>query len=317
MAIASILVIGNRDISQSIISALAFPSENESAPYRISVLTQEGQTPYLPSHTAPRSVEHKTSDFTAASLERAFAGRDVIISTVFGADYDLQASIINAAVAAGVKGFIPHEFGHDTINTKVQRRISGGAERAKVIEHLRANRSIEWVAVAVGCVLDTALLAGNLGFDLEWQSSSINGSGEETFPAISLERVGVVIRRVIEHWETIKNQYIYATGVITSGNELVASLERTTASKWSIGHSEVYECVREGESRVSRGFLDSGMFLLERSVLYDEALHATEPFKDRSANKDLNLEPETVDGIVSKAYHEFNHRGKLGCGCGS
>jgi hypothetical protein len=199
----------------------------------------------------------------------------------------------------------------------VQGRISGGAERAKVIKYLSSSQAIEWVGIAVGCILDTALMSGNLGFDLEWQSCTINGSGDELFPVTSLEKVGGIVKSVIQNWDEVKNQYIYAAGALTSGNQLAASLEKASGSQWSVGHSDVEECVREGESRVGTGFIDSGMFLLERSVLYDKSLGAAEPFEHKSTNEGLHLDLESVDEIVAKAYQDFKHRGKSGCGCGS
>jgi hypothetical protein len=289
--------------------------EDGCSGYRITNLTSADQTPYLPSHVKAGAVRHRTSDFTPASLERIFKGQDIVISTVAGIDYELQTCIIEAAIAADVKRFIPHEFGHDTLNKKMQSRIPGGAERAKVIQYLQETQAIEWVGIAVGCILDTTLLTGNLGFDLEWRSSTINGSGKELFPATSLERVGVVVKSVMKHWDKTKNNYIYAAGVLTSGDELVGSLERASGSEWSVGYSNVEDSIREGESRVARGFIGSGMFLLERTVIYDESLHAADPFQRRSANERLRLEPESVDTIVTKTYHEFKHRGKPGCGC--
>jgi hypothetical protein len=90
---------------------------------------------------------------------------------------------------------------------------------------------IEWVGIAVGCILDTALMSGNLGFDFEWQSCTVNGSGDELFPVISIERVGVVVQSVIHNWDEVKNQYLYAAGALTSGKQLVASLEKASGSQ--------------------------------------------------------------------------------------
>jgi hypothetical protein len=51
-----------------------------------------------------------------------------------------------------------------------------------------------------------------------------------------------------------------------------------SVSKWSVGHSIIEECVIAGGSRLGRGYLDSGMTMLERSVLYDESPHAVDLF---------------------------------------
>jgi len=72
-----------------------------------------------------------------ALLQESFAGYDLIISTMSGGDSDLQVHIIDAAVAAGVKWFIPDEFGHETLNKIIQSRIPKYAGRAIVIGHLQ------------------------------------------------------------------------------------------------------------------------------------------------------------------------------------
>jgi hypothetical protein len=261
----------------------------------------------------------RTSDFSSSSLESAFAGHDLIISTISGGDYDLQVRIIDAAVASGVRRFIPHEFGQDSLSKGVQERIPRSTVRARVIDYLRhvsdTTAAFEWVAVAIGCILDSMLISGDLGFDLQWQSATIHGTGNERFAATSLGRVGVVTASVIRNWNEVKNQYIYAAGVLVSAKEILASLERLTGSTWSAGFSDVEGCVREGESRIERGFPDAGMFLMERSILYDEQLDAVCAFQDQDAKEILQLEPDDVNNIVGEALHSFKHRGKPGCGC--
>lgn len=156
-----------------------------------------------------------------------------------------------------------------------------------------------------------------MGLDLEWHSATIHGIGTETFAASSLQRVGQVVTRVIDHWEEVKNQYIYAAGVLTSANEVLRSAEKAIQREFTVGNYDVEDCIKEGEARIQRGYPDSGMFLLERSILYDEELGAAEPFETRSSNKVLQLSSESVEAIVANAYHDLKHHGKPGCGCSS
>ncbi|CAN9276073.1 unnamed protein product [Alternaria alternata] len=249
------------------------------------------------------------------------AGQDLVISTMSGGDSDQQIRIIDAAVAAGVKRFIPDEFSHDSLNEHIRGRIPKYAGRAKVIAHLQKipkdHPDFEWTAIATGYTLDTQLISGNMGFDMEWHSATIHGTGTEPFSASSLERVGQIVVRTIQHWDEIKNQYIYAAGMITSANEVLRSAEKATGHEFTVGNYDVEECIVEGQKRIEKGFPDSGMFLLERSVLYDKTLEASKPFKDRSANSIMGLTPESVEVVVSTAYHDFKHHGKPGCGCSS
>jgi hypothetical protein len=249
------------------------------------------------------------------------AGQDLIISTISGGDSEEKIRVINAAIAADVKRFIPDEFSHDSMNKQIQARIPKYAGQAKVIDHLQNMKKdhidFEWTAVATGYTLDTQLISGNMGFDLEWHSATIHGIGTEPFAASSLERVGKVVKCVISHWDEVKNQYLYAAGVITSANEVLRSVEKATGREFTVGNYDVEECIIEGQKRIEKGYPDSGMFLLERSVLYDEELEASRPFKDRSANAVLGLSSESVETVVKTAYHDLKHQGKPGCGCSS
>ncbi|OCK78542.1 hypothetical protein K432DRAFT_444556 [Lepidopterella palustris CBS 459.81] len=361
--IKKVLVIGNESLSSTILKALDSVTQADGQPaYNLTVLTYPSQAVKAPSQSLIK-IAHKTSDFTPASLRSAFAGQDLIIITISGGDYSLQVRIINAAVAAGVKRCIPHEFGPDSLNEDIQARLPPIEERARIIRYLRsiqtagsqpsgipsvangyANHAgkgcgysshdgdiedgvnsqtssghkipFEWVAVAVGCILDTKLVSGDLGFDIKWQSATIHGSGNESFAASSLQRVGEVIASIIQHWDQVKNRYLYAAGLITSANEIVGTLQKATGKEWTVGYAETVECVREGQARIERGFPDAGMFLMERSVLFDRELKAVEAFERNSANKTLGLAQESVDRVVSGAVHEFQHSGKVDCGCG-
>ncbi|EDU39614.1 NmrA multi-domain protein [Pyrenophora tritici-repentis] len=317
MAIEKVVILGNWELCLTIIAAL-LPSKAQSTvpQYHITVLTYPSQTLSLPSHVSASDVVHKKSDFSTASLLGAFSGQDIIISTMSGGDSDLQIRIVDAAVAAGVKRFIPDEFGHDTLNRSIQTRIPKYAGRATVIDYLQhMSKSFEWTAIATGYTLDTNLVSGNMGLDMEWYSATIHGIGTEQFAASSLEKVGSVVACTINHWDEVKNQYIYAAGVITSTNEVLRSAEKATGRTFTVGHYNVEESILEGQQRIERGYPDSGMFLLERSILYDEQVNASMPFKTQSMNEKLGLSPESVEAIVEKAYHDMKHRGKSGCAC--
>ncbi|KAL1653921.1 hypothetical protein SLS61_003322 [Didymella pomorum] len=216
-----------------------------------------------------------------------------------GGDSDQQMRIIDAAIAAGVRRFMPHEFGHDTLNKGISSRVLKSAGRAKIIEHLQAASKIanfEWVGIATGYTLDTGLISGNMGIDLEWHSATIHGIGTETFAASSLQRVGEVVAHVIDHWPEVANQYIYAAGVLTSANEVLRSAEKATQREFTVGNYDVEECIKEGQARIERGYPDTGMFLLERSILYDEELDArdltnTMPHPNRRLRIDTRSQP--------------------------
>lgn len=273
-------------------------------------------------HTAAKKSNARIyrSDFTRDSLSAILQAvkPDLAISTTAGRSFELQKAIIDAVVDTAIPCFIAAEFGDDVLNDLVVTRLPKLKQRVEAIQYLQKLSSadrLSWVAIATGCRLDQGLQSGRLGFDLKWHSATLHGSGNESFAASSTAWTGRVVTAVIDRWSDMRNQYIYACGLVTSANEVLNALERSTGKEWEAGRGEVGDCVREAERRIDRGFPDAGMFLMERSVLYDESLGAVGPFKDQDAKTKLGLSGEKLDDVVRAAVHRHSHAGDGGCGC--
>lgn len=104
--------------------------------------------------------------------------------------------------------------------------------------------------------------------------------------------------------------------MLTTANALLQSLQDQMGQTWEVGNTDVGDLVDEADRRFERGFPDAGMFLMERSVLYDGDLEAVRPFVERDAEAKLGLgEGEDLGEVVERVVHEFEHLGGGGCGC--
>lgn len=66
----------------------------------------------------PEGITHVKSDFSLSSLTEVFKGQDAVVSMLPITALGDQAVVIEAAIAAGVKRFIPSEYGSDsTVST--------------------------------------------------------------------------------------------------------------------------------------------------------------------------------------------------------
>ncbi|KAH9861283.1 hypothetical protein IAQ61_011020 [Plenodomus lingam] len=195
---------------------------------------------------------------------------------MFGGDIDMQMHIIDAAAATGVTRFMPHQFGHKHIEQRDPKECS------------QVRRTVQaWDSIWNGTALPFMVSAQN---HLRY---------------LACKRVGRAVACIIEHWDELK---------ITTSTPAVP-LHQPTCRECTVGNYDVEECTRKGEARTAKGFPDSGMFLLDRSILYDELLNASGPFISKSANRVLGLSAESVNEIVQNASHDPNHHGKPGCGC--
>jgi uncharacterized protein YbjT (DUF2867 family) len=86
------------------------------------------------------------------TLVAIFRGQDAVVSTTgtFAAKYQLTA--INAAAAAGVRRFLPSEYGGNTSLVGVTSYPPFAAEKKAIVDHLRTKESqgLTWTALCVG-----------------------------------------------------------------------------------------------------------------------------------------------------------------------
>lgn len=124
-----------------------------NAGFNVTVLSRSDSTSSAPAGTKVHKVDYTSS----ASLDEAFKGQDAVVSTIATAAIGSQGPIIDAAVKAGVKRFIPSEFGLNT------QKVQGGA--AKILagkvktqellnEAVKSNPGFSWTGVANNLFFD-------------------------------------------------------------------------------------------------------------------------------------------------------------------
>lgn len=94
-------------------------------------------------------------DYPDASLLAAFKGQDAVISTIATVSIPLQKRIIDAAVKAGVRRFVPSEFGSDTGNAKAMALLpqyfKGKEETVEYLKEVcKENPGFAWTAFVTG-----------------------------------------------------------------------------------------------------------------------------------------------------------------------
>jgi uncharacterized protein YbjT (DUF2867 family) len=120
---------------------------------------------------------------TQADLTTALKGIDVLISTVSGTDFASQMNLVPAAKAAGVKWFVPSEFGFDV--------EAIGADFHPIFDHKKQVREavkaagFDWTFVQTATW--TSSISPLLGFDLEHSTVTFPESGNTKF-TITIER---------------------------------------------------------------------------------------------------------------------------------
>jgi saccharopine dehydrogenase-like NADP-dependent oxidoreductase len=149
--IKNVTIIGSKSLlTKPIISALL------PAGFNITILSRAETT--VDTSSFPSEVSFKSADYSSHdSLVKAFEGSDAVISLVGPPNgYASQIQLIDAAVSAGVKRFLPSEYGSDFENEKV-RTIPLFADKFAVHDHIaKAHKEsgLEYDLITTGLFLE-------------------------------------------------------------------------------------------------------------------------------------------------------------------
>ncbi|CCC13696.1 unnamed protein product [Sordaria macrospora k-hell] len=113
--------------------------------------------------TFPTEVQVRKADLSSLeSLTNAFSGQDAVVCTIATSEAGNQKILADTAVAAGVKRFIPSEFGFNTRPGKISHPVIEKLpymvvkkETVDYLEELTAkNPGFTWTGLATNMWLD-------------------------------------------------------------------------------------------------------------------------------------------------------------------
>ncbi|KAK3940002.1 hypothetical protein QBC46DRAFT_386420 [Diplogelasinospora grovesii] len=276
-----------------------------SAGFAVTALTREGSSS---TDKLPAGVEVKTVDYTSFdSLRAAFSGQDAVVSVVGTTAVGNQKIAVDAAIAAGVKRFIPSEFG---INTREVRDRPIGkilAVKIGIVDYLqekaKENPSFTWTGLTTGSFFDWGLQLGILGINPKDQTANIVDSGNEKWQASNLPQIGKGIVGILQHPDETANKYLATASFNVSQNEIIAIVEELSGSKLTVTSQSSAELRKIGEEKLAKGDYSAFLDLLRVHNYADGAGNALS--EEKSANKLIELPYEdvrsTVQSWLSKA----------------
>ena len=184
--------------------------------------------------TFPSSVKTVTVDYNdVASLTEAFRGNDAVVSTVGNPGLQGQTTAIDAAIAAGVKRFLPSEFGSDLSNPKTAQLPVFGY-KVNVIKHIEekaaAYPDFSYTLVRNGGFLDWGLEM-NFLLDLKSGKPRIFDGGDQLWSTTTLNSVGQAVVGVLEHPDETKNRAVYVQDMVVSQNKLLSIAKKVAPEK--------------------------------------------------------------------------------------
>jgi hypothetical protein len=172
------------------------------------------------------------------SLTSAFKGQDAVVSLVGTMGFAEQQKLIDAAITAGVKRFLPSEYGSNTQNERVLAKVPIFQPKVDTVKYLKSKEDkISWSSVITGPFFDWCLKVGFFGIDISGKTATLVDDGTTTFSTTNLATIGRAVVKVLEKSELTKNQYVFVSSFETSQKQILEGAEKITGEKWTVANN--------------------------------------------------------------------------------
>ena len=219
------------------------------AKFQVTVLTRSAK----PGAFDP-SVNVVEVDFTSVKpLAAALENIDGLVSTVGATAIESQAGLIDAAIAAGVKHFIPSEYGNCTTNPKLETNPVY-APMFKIRKYLQEREAkLSWTVLASGAFLEF-LFGGPMFLDYANRKASLLDGGSNRVSTTSLAKIGTAVAGIFRNSEATKDRVVFVSEAILTQNKLLQyAQELEPEQEWEVTKVKTSTVLKEGLDGLASG----------------------------------------------------------------
>ncbi|KAF4990992.1 hypothetical protein FGRMN_8113 [Fusarium graminum] len=222
--------------------------------FNLTVLTRSTSEATFPEGVKVVQVDYDSLD----SLTAALQGQDAVVSTVGSLAIPSQALLVDAAVAAGVKRFIPSEFGSNLAIPSV-RKLPVFHTKVVIQDKLIAlakEGKITYTFVHNGIFLDWGI-SHNFFFDFSKPEITLWDGGNVEFSTTTLSSVGDSVVGVLTHPEETQDRIVYIQNTSITQNKFLELAKQVNPSKeWTVKHAKLDEATAKSDANVAKGIFD-------------------------------------------------------------
>ena len=153
-----------------------------------------------------------------------------------GSKSALQIKLADAAHEAGVRTFIPADFGScDSSSAFAVSAVPIFAAKQKVREHLQGlalQGGMAWTSLVCGHFFDYGLETALLHINVQERSALVFDGGDVKWSATTLDTIAKATVRVLEMEAETKNRMLFIQSFRVSQNEVLDAVERITGTRF-------------------------------------------------------------------------------------
>jgi hypothetical protein len=228
----------------------------------VTVLTRPGTTHKFPASVSVAPVDYDSLD----SLVTALRGQDAVVSTLAAVALSKQLLLVEAAAEAGVKRFIPSDFGSNTVHPKAAALPAFGDKVAvqKALEERAAQPGgLTYTIVINGPFLDWGLLVGFV-LGVKERHARLYDGGDRLFSTTTLATIGKAVAAVLRKPDETKNRAVYVQDTATTLKALYEKGKKATpGEEWTEEVVKIDDLLAEGWAELNKDRPDPGKFVMK------------------------------------------------------
>ncbi|OQE91971.1 hypothetical protein PENNAL_c0008G09182 [Penicillium nalgiovense] len=188
--------------------------------FQITVLSRTARSVDEP----PSSLKTVQVDYSSIdSLVAVLRGQDAVVSTVGTSGISVQKTVIDASIQAGVRRFIPSDFGALTTRP--------GAETLplnalwiyiqKYLKEKALSGQIEYTLFAVGPFLEF-VMSMPFSTDPQTQTAPVYDNGAHTFSSTSVSSIAKAVAGALKNATETKNRLVSVHNIVLTQNKVLS-----------------------------------------------------------------------------------------------
>jgi hypothetical protein len=245
-------------------------------------------------------VASVNDSFAVEDLVPVFTGQDAVVVTIKGTQVDIQKRLADAAVKAGVKRFIPADFGScDSSSPHAQDCVPLFANKTELRGYLTSlaekNKDFTWSSIVCGHFFDWQTAFLHL-WPQEKRLDIVKPGDHLKASYSTLGRVGEATSRVLQHPSETANRVLFVQSFCVTQVEISKAFEKASGAKYDVQWFEAEAYEREQKAKRDEGDKDA----IENLVWMLGAIEGNWEEREEVAMGVLGLENEDLEEAAKK-----------------
>ncbi|KAK2024937.1 NmrA-like family protein [Colletotrichum zoysiae] len=273
--------------------------ENQSN-FDITLLQRSSSKAKLPSHLRTITI---ADTYPTEELVQAFASQDVIVNCMTSLSVADQFRMIDAAITAGVRRYVPSEYGLNNMRPDAQALNVVFHDKGKVQEYLRSKGDqgvLEWMSISCGMWMKWSMAHEFLGMHVKDKRFVFWDDGEGLMTFTTEENTATGLVRALQTPAETKNTNVLLSDFVASQKQVLEAIERIQGVKYTTETVDSRKVIEEKQAAVRDGDASATFALIETGFVTGRYGGNLEK-EGVIMNEKLGLTKKSLDEVVTAA----------------